>query len=240
MQKTLYALIELQEVDNRLDELMEERGDLPLIVEDLEAKLDEKSKELAADQAQLKKSKVRHRELELLTEDAKTKLAKYEEQLYRVKTNKEYDAISAETDAAKEQLKKSESEMRINNELMEKLDEQITLLESEVSKLERELDENKIELQAKLNETAEEENLLRQERAIILQKSSHDVIKNYEMVREARDGQGIARIDRGVCGGCFSFIPPQKIVEVKKMKQIYTCEYCGRILVWDDSQAEKI
>ena len=41
MQKTTYALIELQEVDYRLDELMEERGDLPLIVEDLKSKLDD-------------------------------------------------------------------------------------------------------------------------------------------------------------------------------------------------------
>ncbi len=33
MQKTLYSLIELQEIDLNLDKVEEERGDLPSIVE---------------------------------------------------------------------------------------------------------------------------------------------------------------------------------------------------------------
>ena len=44
MQKTLHALLELQEVDNRLDDLMEERGDLPHIVGELEIKLNKADK----------------------------------------------------------------------------------------------------------------------------------------------------------------------------------------------------
>jgi len=239
VQQTLYALIELQEVDNRLDELMEERGDLPLIVKELETKTKDKSKELSNLQAQLKQAKIRQRELELQIQDAKARLSKYEDQLYKVKTNKEYDALMAETDLAKDQLKQSENELYSNSEVIDKSEEKISELESEVSKLERELDENKIELQSKLNETAEEENLLNQERTIIIKKSGPEIIKTYELVRKARDGQGIARVERGVCGGCFSYIPPQKIVEIKKMKQIYTCESCGRILVWDDSQTSK-
>ena len=85
MQKTLYSLIELQEVDTRLDELMEERGDLPLIVDELQAKLDVKNGELKRRKEELKSSKVRQRELELLLDELKEKLAKYEEQLYQVK-----------------------------------------------------------------------------------------------------------------------------------------------------------
>jgi predicted nucleic acid-binding Zn-ribbon protein len=57
------------------------------------------------------------------------------------------------------------------------------------------------------------------------------------MVRSARDGYGVAKIENSVCGGCFSYIPPQKIVEIKKMKKVYSCEFCGRILVWDEAQA---
>ncbi len=237
MQKTLYSLIELQEVDTRLDELMEERGDLPLIVDELQAKLDVKKGELKRRKEELKSSKVRQRELELLLDELKEKLAKYEEQLYQVKTNKEYDAITTETDSVKEAQTESENELLAITEKLTELDSAISELDSEVSKLKDELEENKTELQTTLSATAEEENLLRQERDIVIKRSSPEIIKSYELVRKARGGQGIARISGNNCGGCFSFIPPQKVVEVKKMKKIYTCEYCGRILVWDESNS---
>ncbi len=234
MQKTLYSLLELQEIDNRLDELREERGDLPLIVKELQEKLDSKIQEMEKNQETLKNARLRHRELELIIEDSREKLSKFEEQLYQVKTNKEYDAITAETDSAKDQLNKSETELLEIDEDMEALEESIHSIEAEIGKLEQELSENKEELEQTLNATAEEENLLRQEREIIINKADPQLIKTYELVREARGGQGVAIVTNGVCGGCYSYIPPQKIVEVKKMEKIYTCEICGRILVWDE------
>jgi len=59
------------------------------------------------------------------------------------------------------------------------------------------------------------------------------MLDTYEKVRNAREGKGIALLTNGNCGGCFSYIPPQKIVEVRKMKKIFECEACGRILIWN-------
>ncbi|MGD9486818.1 MAG: zinc ribbon domain-containing protein [Calditrichaceae bacterium] len=237
MQKTLYALIELQEIDNRLDELQAERGDLPLIVEDLERKIDDKKTELKSLQSELKSSRLRVSELNTILDDSKEKAKKYEEQLYQVKTNKEYDAITAETESVKNVLTEGEDELLEVTMKMEQIDTQVAEIEEELSKLNAELDTNSIELNAKMSETAEEENMLRHEREIIVKKSGPEIIKSYEIIREARDGMGIARIVNDVCGGCYSYIPPQKVVEVKKMKKIYTCEFCGRILVWDESNS---
>ncbi len=237
MKKTLYGLIELQEVDNRLDELNEARGDLPLIVEELEEKLNNKNERLVQLKEDLKNAKVRYNEIDHGIEEAREKLKKYEEQLYQVKTNKEYDAITTETETMQNRVDENELELANISETIEELEKQITELESEVTKLEGELEENRSELKGRLEETKEEENLLKQEREIILQKTRPDVVKTYERVRDARGGQGIAKIKGQVCGGCFSYIPPQKVVEVKKMLQIYTCEFCGRILVWDQSDS---
>jgi len=232
LQQTLYALIELQEIDNRLDELRDERGDLPLIVQELEGKLTEKKDLLGEKNESLKEARLRQKELELLIEESKHKLEEFEEKLYQVKTNREYDAIMAETDSAKEKLQSGEQELKEKKELIENLNNEIQQLEAEIEKINDELEENRIELNKKLNETAEEEKLLKQERDIIVKKTKPEIIKTYEMVREARSGQAIARIENGFCGGCHSYLPPQKIVEVKKMEKIYTCEYCGRILVY--------
>jgi predicted nucleic acid-binding Zn-ribbon protein len=234
LQKAVYALIELQEVDNRLDELKEERGDLPLIVEELDSKFSRKNSDLKDKQDDLKKFKLRQRELELIIDESKEKLAKFEEQLYQVKTNKEYDAITLQTDSAKTQLEESENESIVLDDDITELNKEISDLEQEISEVESELEENRLELNKKLQATADEENLLHQERKIVLEKASTELIKTYELVREARNGQGIAKVFGNVCGGCHAFIPPQKIAEVRKMKQIFTCEACGRILVWHD------
>lgn len=237
MQKTLYALIELQEVDKRLDELMEERGDLPLLVEELTQKTTEKKEELKNLKSDLKDAKLKRGELELFIKEAEEKVKKYDEQLYQVKTNKEYDAITAETETVREELNSSEDALLDLDQKIEDLEQAIAQSDEEISTLESELETNTNDLNARMSETAEEENMLRQERIIIVQKLSSQVVKSYEMVREARDGTGIARVVGGSCGGCYSYIPPQKIVEIKKMQKLYTCEFCGRILVWDESQA---
>ncbi|MFC1563274.1 C4-type zinc ribbon domain-containing protein, partial [candidate division KSB1 bacterium] len=36
-------------------------------------------------------------------------------------------------------------------------------------------------------------------------------------------------------GGCYNSIPPQKLVEIRKMDKVIKCEFCGRILVWKDN-----
>jgi predicted nucleic acid-binding Zn-ribbon protein len=236
VQKTTYALIELQEVDNRLDELMEERGDLPLIVEDLKTKLDEKKISLEEMDNALKETKVHVKNIEVSIEESKDKLKKYEDQLYQVKTNKEYDAMTIETETVKEQLAQYEKDLVADMEKIEKLSAELTTLEDEIGKLEGEFEENTIELESKMRATAEEENMLVQERKIILEGFSKQIVSTYEKVRKARDGMGVADIKNGVCGGCFSYIPPQKVVEIKKMKKIYTCEFCGRILVYNEPE----
>ena len=40
LEKTLYSLIELQEIDLKLDKVQEERGDLPSVVENLKNTLE--------------------------------------------------------------------------------------------------------------------------------------------------------------------------------------------------------
>ena len=58
-------------------------------------------------------------------------------------------------------------------------------------------------------------------------------MNTYERIRVAKKGMAVAYCNGGVCSGCFSFIPPQKVVEIRNMKRLYHCESCGRILVWD-------
>ena len=94
LQKTLNALIELQEIDLKLDRLNDERGDLPDIVNNLKQKINDDEKKLSDHENELKELKVEENKIELELESLRSQLKKYDEKLYQVKTNKEYDAIA--------------------------------------------------------------------------------------------------------------------------------------------------
>ncbi len=235
VQKTLHALIELQELDNRLDELLEERGDLPGIVNEFEDKLSTKKTALEVIEKEIETSKLRIKEIDLFNKGSKEKLDKYNEQLYQVKTNREYDAITLEIETVQQNQKEYESELVLLNSSNEEKEDTINELEAEIAKISEELSENKIELDSSLEETAEEENSLNKKREKVVKNLGKHVYTAYEKIRKARNGKGIANIENGTCAGCFSYIPPQKVVEVRKMKTIHECEFCGRILVWNES-----
>ena len=236
MEKTLYSLIELQEIDLKLDKVTEERGDLPSIVEKLQLSLNEKKQVMQEQKDKIKELKVESGTLETELGVLKEKMKKYEGQLYQVKTNKEYDAIANETENVKQKIQEIENKIISDVETSETLDKSNTEIAAEIEKLESDFSENDAELKEKISASSEEENLLKQEREIVKKRLTQQQIISYERIRNAKKGIAVAYCNGGVCSGCFSFLPPQKVVEIRSMKQLFQCESCGRIMVWDKNQ----
>jgi len=236
LQKTLNALIELQEIDLKLDRLNEERGDLPEIVNTLKQKIEKNEEALKEQKETIKKLKAEEKKIELDMESTRSLLKKYEEQLYQVKTNKEYDAIANETETTKNSINESENRLLEITDSVEKLEASISELKKNKQSIQKELNESNEDLQAKKNESSEEENILVQEKNIVRQNLTKQYLSTYERIRGAKKGIAVAHCNGGICSGCFSFIPPQKVVEIKNMKKIYTCEYCGRIMTWNQNE----
>ena len=236
MQKTLYSLIELQEIDLKLDRVEEEKGDLPAIVDRLKQTLEEKERLLEEQKGRIKKLKVETKTLEIELSAQQEQLKKYESQLYQVKTNREYDAIANETENVKKKNQELEDRIIENTEESENLIKSNEELESEIDNLKREFEENSEELKEKISASSEEENLLKQEREIVKNKLTSQQINSYRRIRDAKRGMALAYCNGGVCSGCYSFIPPQKVVEIRSMKRLFQCESCGRILMWDKNQ----
>jgi predicted nucleic acid-binding Zn-ribbon protein len=236
LQKTLYSLIELQEIDLNLDKVEEERGDLPSIVEKIKTTLENKGTLLNEQMELIKKLKVDSNSMETELGSLKEQLKKYEAQLYQVKTNKEYDAIANETENVKNKINDLENMIIESEEKIEDLTKSNDQIQSDIEKLTTDYEENNVALQEKINASSEEENLLKHEREIVEKKLTNQQIKAYQLIRSAKKGIAVAYCNGGVCSGCFSFLPPQKVVEIRSMKKLYHCESCGRILVWDKNK----
>ena len=235
MNQTLEQLIKLQEIDQRLLEIKEHMGDLPGTVGSQESEivsLKEDNQQKQERVSEIEKS-IRHHEAEI--EDFTTKLKKYKEQLFLMKSNKEYDAISMEIDHMKTTISDSELVQITCEEEKLALEDSIKLNINKIENLDELLTDNRIELQTTVAETTQEQEKLETNRNTLFKNIDPSYVNQYEILFNARS-VGMASIMGAACGGCYSQLPPQTVIEIKENKQIITCPNCSLFQYWDGAE----
>jgi len=235
LQTKLKILIQLQQVDSRLKELEELKGDLPGKVESVRRELEQLNATLQEKEEALATAKLERKKATGDMTVAQEKLKKFQDQLYSVKTNREYDAITVEIETVKSQIDQCELRQLELDELIENLKQEIKQVETEVNDLKMNLAELEKELQEKMAVTETETHELEVERHRLISQIEKPMYATYERIRKAKNGLAVVPIIRGACGGCYQTIPPQRILELRQWKRLIVCEVCGRILVWDET-----
>jgi predicted nucleic acid-binding Zn-ribbon protein len=229
--ETIKNLAVLQEIDDELAEIALERGNLPEELEKLGAKITEFKTFIAEKRIELKEAGSTVAEHTNHLADAKAKLEKFQQQLYAVKTTREYDALTTEIEGAKAQIAEFELSITKNSNRTVELTAMLEEREAELENLHTQEAAKSAELKEKLAETAGEENELHSRRKTVVVRILPNIYSHYERVRDAKGGRGVVRLTGGACGGCFALIPHQQQVEIRKLKDIHACEACGRYLV---------
>jgi len=231
LKNNLVLFYQVQMIDRSIDKLEEQRGDLPLTVEALEARL-QNLKESIEEKIAQRADAVERREAnnekikELLDNQKRAK-----SQLYKVRNNKEYDTITKSIDAADAECTRLEKESDFLVSTMEKIDEEVESLNPMVDELASDLEHKRTELaMIKENNTNEEQRLLKQRETLVAQMKKSDY-SLYTRVRSAKKGLAVAKIRRNACSGCQTIIPAQRQLEIRRNARMFTCEYCGRIIV---------
>ena len=236
MKEILNQLIDLYHIDNRLQEIELLKGDLPVTVQKQKSELNEiqSDNEKKIHRINEINSDIKNRQNEI--DDFSIKLKKYKDQIYLVKSNKEYEALSVEIEHMKKTI--SESEGIILDLEIEKADlcETIEFNENSINEINKVLDINQISLNKSLEETQSEEKNLDLKRKKLLSKIEPSLLMKYENISSSRGGLGMASIRDKACGGCYSQLPQQTILEIKKNSEIYYCPSCGLLLFWDGAE----
>jgi len=236
MNQTLEQLIKLQEIDQRLLEIRNFMGDLPLTVETQEkevASIESENEEKQIRITQIEKE-MRHYENEI--EDMTTKMVKFKDQLYLVKSNKEYDSLNHEIDHIKTNIIESETRLLNLIEENDTLEETVKLKKSTMESLAGALSSNRIELKSALAETQLEKENLDKKRSNLYKNIEPEKLNAYERIKQGREGVGMVSIIGKSCGGCYSQLPPQTVIEIKKSIDIITCPSCSILLFWDGTE----
>lgn len=231
MYDRLKVLYKLQQIDNQLDELEDLRGDLPNMVRELEEKIAGFVSDIETKEKEQKDSIVKRDENENEIEKLKENQKKFKAQLYQVRNNKEYDALTKEIDHTEEQINKLEAE---NNSLADRskvLTQEIEEITPKVDELKNELKEKEADLKEIIKANEREETKLLEERKKIEGAVKKNDISSYMRIRKAKKGLAVATIKRSACSGCHNIVPSQRQLEIRRNNKLFYCEYCGRILV---------
>lgn len=226
--KTLY---ELQLIDDQLDELEELRGDLPNAVQALQDKINSIKEQITEKEKNRKESMEKRGENDEEVEKLKANQKKFKSQLYQVRNNKEYDALTKEIDHTEEQITKLETENDQLADHSKSLAEDIEALSPQLDELNEELKVKEADLKEIIKANQKEEAKLRTQRKDIEAETKKPDYSAYMRIRRAKKGKAVATIKRSACSGCHNIVPSQRQLEIRRNNRLFYCEYCGRILV---------
>ncbi|MGK9476759.1 zinc ribbon domain-containing protein [Melioribacter sp. OK-6-Me] len=231
MLERLTVLYELQLIDDQLDQLEELRGDLPAAVNELTTQIELLQEQIRTKETEKEDSLKKRRENDDEIERLRGNLKKFKSQLYQVRNNKEYDALTKEIDHAEELIKKLEEENTALENLIEKLKNEINEVKPQLDTLNEELKVKEAELKQIIKANEREEIKLKEIREKTAARVRKPDYNTYMRIRKALGGKAIATIVRAACSGCHNIVPPQRQLEIKQNKRLYSCESCGRIIV---------
>ncbi|MCF7801666.1 MAG: hypothetical protein K9N34_06575 [Candidatus Marinimicrobia bacterium] len=235
MKNILKTLTELQDVDTQLAEIEAHKGNLPQQVENLEAVGAEVKERLKAAQAKVESDKKELKTLGTSKDEYKTKLTKYQDQLYLVTTNREYDALTNEIETVKSHIQDIVDQQGILTEEVGQLEEEMEALTARQTELQESLAKSQEELAAKTDLTNARQKELEALRDELAGKLSRRYLRKYERILQVR-GQAVVPVKRRACGGCHKQISDQLLFEIKQGNRFIECEGCGRILVYPDNE----
>lgn len=198
----------LREMDEALDDLANRVKRGSSVIDELEKERRKKEKEIEAEREKVKK---------------------FESKLYEVKTNKEYQALLKEIEAAKDGNDKAEEEVLVLMDKIEELKKDLEGASKELKKKEAEVSTERKRLEEELRSMDSVVSDLKKTRDTLLNLVDEDLKTTFSTLMERRNGLAVVNVQNGVCLGCFMNIPPQLFIEATKNRQMILCPSCNRI-----------
>lgn len=232
------ALETIQELDLKIDQVMEKKEALPAELKSLERDVLLAKKDFDDKTKRLEELEKAQRQAQAAIELNEDRMNRANKKLEDVSNSQEFQAANKEID----QLKKHNASLA----------EQLETGTNDVSAAQADIEASKAKLQAA--ETARDEVAaqiagrdaeleadiarLREERKQYIGRVDARYMSLYQRIRSRRGGMGIAHAINGRCNACNMMLPPQSYNEIMKAKDISPCPSCQRLLCLPASGAE--
>ena len=182
------------------------------------------------------------REAEAGVADSQEKLQHYQEQIGRVRNQREYSALLQEIDLIKQQIQRFEEQGLAALETQESEQARLDEAREAFSDLEGRYNEELEKWEGQKPEVAEKAEKLRGRIETLEEQLAAPVLQQFKVIRDRFDGAALARVrelervGKGPpmwhCSGCNYRVLPQSVVEIRNSGSVVLCDSCKRILYW--------
>lgn len=228
---SLKELLRLQQLDLQIEALKDREAEIPRQKSKFEIHRKRLAAELAEREEVCKRLVLEQRELETDIEAKQAQAQKYDQQLFAIKKNEEYQALLHEIDLLKKQVGLREERviaimMELDN-ARARLDEDRKRIDAELQEVERQT----AIIDAELAETRREREGLETQRSPLVEQVAPDLLARYRRIRTSKKtGPAVVALNDEVCSGCHMRVPPQVVNELMAGSKLHACAHCGRLL----------
>ena len=235
IEEKLTAVLTLQKIDSKRDEIKTLKGELPMEVNDLEDEVEGLQTRANNIDSEINSINEYIDSRKNAKKEAEALIKKYEKQQDNVKNSREFEAITKEIEMQELEMKLCDKHIKDALVKLQEAQNGKIIAGERLANKQEALVAKKGELDKIIKETEAEENELIKTSDKAKEKVEERLLTAYERIRNSyRNGLAVVPVLRDSCGGCFNIIPPQRQAEISQRKKIIVCEHCGRILVDND------
>jgi predicted nucleic acid-binding Zn-ribbon protein len=236
MKDGLLDLLKLQDIDKKLQDLEDRRDRYPEEITTRQRDIDQARTAVEDQERGIEDNGREQRKHERELTAAKASLKEHEARFSSVSTNREYDALQQEIEADKARMADLEGHILTAMEGAQALAQELVARRQAYDET-RAAQQPRIDaLEADLATLQQQVDGVVADRERVLSSVDPALLRMYERSRKRR-GTRVAPIRKGACGVCFRQLPAQQRNNVRYTAQVYLCESCGAILIWDDQSS---
>jgi predicted nucleic acid-binding Zn-ribbon protein len=236
LKNKMKLLIQLQDCDNKINEIINKKREGPLRIKRLQEELDAFGMRFKEDTNRLESLRKDRRRIEQEIQEFENKIEKSAIKLDNIKSNKEYKAALKEIeDLKKGKFLTEEKTIQLMEEI-EELEKRCLENKDSQTKLELDFKEDNHEIEQELRALDRDLKKLEEKGRSLSEAMDRDLLKRYLFIKERKGGQAISPVIGGVCQSCHLGIPPQKFNELIRGDDLMTCPNCNRMMYWGDDE----
>lgn len=230
MKEILLSLIKVTEIDNKINQILTDKQDIPNAVKDISNEIGTLQKALKQSLDELETLQTQQKSAtEVIIEKTQWALER-ETRINEIKTTKEFQAASREISLARKEIKDKE-------DLLKTLNPQLEEATTKFNQLREQTQPKVDELMAKIHEykarfdsikaTLEQDQA---NRAVALKEIPSDQAIAYYQKIHQRTIPAISLAANGICTECGTKVLPQVFNQLASSKVLHFCNSCRRIL----------
>lgn len=235
-QQQIEVLVKIQQIDIEVAKIKSLLNGLPERMNRIEQRLQEFMGGIESDEAGLKEMSKKYRTYESDVQINLAKIARSEERLRSVKTNKEYQSSLKEIEDLKAINSRIEDEMLDYLEHIETAEKNLKERKARHDAIVAESTREKDSINRDAEDGKQKMARLEAERGALAVRLDSELQAIFNRIKAKQaNGVAIVEVRDAVCQGCNMNIPAQMYNELQRCDSLKNCPSCERIIYWQDN-----